>query len=95
MLPYATWLSTSGQFPLAGPCYTKQADSIEVSLATLSTAEQRVANGEMLGLSLVLEEAQEQMVSFLAYFKTMQLLVLETHGSDKVLAAGLSYSCFL
>lgn len=63
MLPRALALHTAGPYMLAHPNYLRAADRIELSLSKLSAMEQHTANGEVLGVSLVLEEVQDQAVS--------------------------------
>lgn len=62
-MPHAFALHCEGPYELAHPNYSWAADRIELSLSKLSNMEQHTANGEVLGVSLVLEEVQDQAVS--------------------------------
>eukprot|EP00049_Salpingoeca_infusionum_P015164 m.291361 g.291361 ORF g.291361 m.291361 type:complete len:2463 (-) comp15826_c0_seq4:3727-11115(-) len=56
----STYLSESGPFPLTQDNYQYTSNHMELCLAKLSDMDRHVANGEVLGISLLLEDISEQ-----------------------------------
>eukprot|EP00045_Choanoeca_perplexa_P017677 m.261627 g.261627 ORF g.261627 m.261627 type:complete len:2130 (+) comp17602_c0_seq2:143-6532(+) len=60
--PLLTHKATGGVYAICFPFYAETANDMEICLAKLNRMERHIANGEVLGVSLLLEDITEQEV---------------------------------